>query len=249
MVQRTSIVCTFMAVLLAWGSMGCDNVYDSAKPGFPSIDSSGPGGDCEEDLRLFDTFPPPGTTYLFGDIESVEPILDGVRAHGNAGAGEDYMNEKEYTCDSFGIAALRITFSNVKAPWDGAPTTAVVDVTATSLDSLTTSPRIQKGTHKLQWSVSEGKKPRFPGRGDRIGVAIYGKAHGDHLATSFRQVLEVHEDGTVTRHLGGDCVAFDAQRYPTEEAVLTALRENPDYATLDLTEDYTWRTTSICEKH
>lgn len=235
-------------VFLALAGMmgGCGDVSSSAQSGFPSLEASVSGGDCEEGVILFENTPSPGGAYIFGDIESVEPILDGVRAHGNVGGDETYIDKEQYSCENFGIAALRLRLSNVRSAWDELAGDVVVDITATSLRGLTTSPRIEAGTQKLQWAVSKGQKAKFPGVGDRIGLPIYGTAHGDHLASAFHEVMEVHEDGTITRHLGSDCVAFDEQKFPTEEAVIAELKNNPDYATLDLGNDYTWRTTSIC---
>lgn len=241
--KKTPILTTFFLTILSLTACG-DSISQTARNGFPGTDQGGDIFDCSDIRRTFEGTQAGGSGYFFGEIVSVEPILDGVRL--NTSQRNTYLDETTYSCSDYGLAALRMTFTNVEASWDESLDTLEVLFRAESFLDLNTSPQIDPRTHELVWSTDGNTRARFPGKGTRLGAWVRGSTNGS-IVGSFSDVLEVHRDGTVTMHYGRPCADFDAERFSTEKAVLEQLRGLDDASDLDFSQDLQWYVTSVCE--
>lgn len=218
------------------------SVTDKARDGFPN----GPDSSSVLCAEVSDVFPADalnGQGYFFGDIVGMEPILDRVRQ--NTHQTGVYLSET-YACSDYGLAALRMTFTNVQASWDSELRDLEVLVRAEDLARLDTSPVIDPKTHGLMWATREGTRATFPGKGTRVGMPVKGSAGGGYVGR-FVNVMEVARDGRATLHYQQDCNDFYPERFPTESAVLAQLRGLEDASEIDFSQDLSWYVTSICE--
>lgn len=222
---------------------GCgDSISNSARNGFPGM-RGGPLGDCDTVEWIIPKESFEGRGYFFGDIVSMEPVLDGVRQ--NTHTPDVYLGDT-YECSDYGLAALRMTFKNVQASWDHELRDLVVLVDSLSLSFLDTHPVIDPQTHKLLWGTRDGSRATFPGKGTRIGIPVRGSQGGVFIG-SFANLLEVHRDGSLTLRYVGECTAYDPDEHLTETSVLARARALEDADVIDFSEDLRWYATSICE--
>ena len=222
---------------------GCgDSMSNSARNGFPGK-TGGPIVDCDTVGWILPEDSFDGRGYFFGDIVSMEPVLDGVRQ--NTHARDVYLSDT-YECSDYGLAALRMTFKNVQASWDSELRELEVLVDSESLSALDTHPVIDPQTHKLVWGTREGSSATFPGKGTRIGIPVRGSQGGVFIG-SFLNLLEVHADGNLTLHYVGMCTAYDPEERLTETSVLAHARALEGADVIDFSQDLRWHATSICE--